>query len=192
MLKAELRRLLLDRRRALTPAEVARRSLALRQQLFDSFPVAEWSWLSVFLPIARQHEPDTWLIINEVWARKLPVRLAVPVVQPDGRTLCHVELTPETRLVENHWGIPEPLGAPEVAPTAFDAVLIPLLAFDERGQRVGYGKGFYDQFLARCRPAALRIGVSLEPPGPRIADAWSGDVRLHACLTPERLWRFDS
>lgn len=191
MLKAELRRLMLERRRALTPAEVARRSGVLRQQLFDSFPVAEWGWLSVFLPIARQHEPDTWLIIREIWARRLPVGLAVPVVQADGRTLRHFRLTPETRLVESRWGIPEPAGASEVVSAVFDAVLIPLLAFDEQGQRVGYGKGFYDQFLARCRPAALRIGVSLESPTPRIADAWPGDVRLHACLTPEQLWRFD-
>ena len=97
---------------------------------------------------------------------------------------------PTRQLVENRWGIAEPVGAPEVRPQQLDAVLIPLLAFDETGHRVGYGKGFYDRFLAECRPDALRIGVSLEPPVPRITDAWDGDVRLHACLTPERVWRF--
>jgi 5-formyltetrahydrofolate cyclo-ligase len=190
MTKAELRRVMLTRRRALPAAEVAARSQALREQLFAHFPVADWRWLSVFLPIPHQHEPDTWLLVREIWARQLPTRLAVPVVQPDGQTLRHFLLTPETALVDNRWGIPEPVDAPEVAPAAFDAVLIPLLAFDERGHRVGYGKGFYDRFLSQCRPGALRIGVSLEPPGPRITDAWAGDVRLHACLTPERVWRF--
>ena len=188
MTKAELRREALARRRALLPAEVARRSVELREQLFRGFPVADWRWLSVFLPIQRQQEPDTWLMIREIW-RQLPTRLAVPVVQSDGQTLRHFHLTPETTLTTNRWGIPEPVGAPEIKPAAFDAVLVPLLAFDEQGHRVGYGKGFYDRFLTQCRPDALRIGVSLEPPGPRITDAWPGDVRLHACLTPERVWR---
>jgi 5-formyltetrahydrofolate cyclo-ligase len=191
MTKAELRRAALGRRRALTPMEVRRRSVVLGQQLFDSFPVAQWQWLHLFLPIEQQHEPDTWSIVRRIWAEKLPTQLAVPVVQADGTSLRHFQLRPETKLVENRWEIPEPVNAPEVAPDAFDAVLIPLLAFDEAGHRVGYGKGFYDRFLAACRPAARRIGVSLEPPVPHITDAWAGDVRLHACLTPDRLWRFD-
>ncbi|GAA4003244.1 5-formyltetrahydrofolate cyclo-ligase [Hymenobacter fastidiosus] len=190
MKKAELRQRALSQRRQLSDAAVAQGSAALGRQLFGSFAVAEWRWLHVFLPIERQHEPTLWPIIQEIWRQQLPVRLAVPVVQPDGHTLRHFELTPETELVTNRWGIPEPVQVPEVAPAAFDAVLIPLLAFDEQGHRVGYGKGFYDRFLAECRPDALRIGLSLEPPVPAIEDVWAGDVRLHACLTPERVWRF--
>ncbi len=113
------------------------------------------------------------------------MRLAVPVVQPDGQTLRHYHLTPNTRLADNRWGIPEPVGAAEVAPPQLDAILVPLLAFDEEGHRVGYGKGFYDRFLRECRPEARRIGLSLEPPVPKITDVWPGDIRLHACLTPE-------
>lgn len=190
MIKADLRRAALARRRALPEAEVAQRSAALWQQLWAGFPVPEWQWLHLFLPIPQQHEPDTWLLIQQLWAQQPSLQLAVPVVQPDGHTLRHFHLTPETTLVTNRWGIPEPVGAAEVSPGRLDAVLIPLLTFDETGHRVGYGKGFYDRFLAECRPEALRIGVSLEPPVARITDAWAGDVRLHACLTPERVWRF--
>ncbi|WP_317196737.1 5-formyltetrahydrofolate cyclo-ligase [Hymenobacter piscis] len=191
MTKADLRREALARRRALPEAEVAHRSAALWQQLLASFPVAQWQWLHLFLPIPQQHEPNTWPLIRELWVAGPTVQLAVPVVQPDGHTLRHFYLTPDTPLLENRWRIPEPVGAAEVSPTQLDAVLIPLLAFDEAGHRVGYGKGFYDRFLPECRPEALRIGVSLEPPVPRILDAWAGDVRLHACLTPERVWRFE-
>ncbi|SNC76341.1 5-formyltetrahydrofolate cyclo-ligase [Hymenobacter gelipurpurascens] len=192
MIKADLRREALARRRALPEAEVARRSALLWQQLVQEFLLAQWRWLHVFLPIPQQHEPDTWLLIRHLWAHQQAVKLAVPVVQADGRTLRHYHLTPETQLLNNRWGIPEPVGATEVQPAQLDAVLVPLLAFDETGHRVGYGKGFYDQFLGQCRPDTLRIGLCLEPPVPRIADAWAGDVRLHACITPEQVWRFDA
>ncbi|UPL48819.1 5-formyltetrahydrofolate cyclo-ligase [Hymenobacter sublimis] len=190
MLKADLRREALARRRELPPQELARRSEALWQQLRQAFPLQAWQWLHVFLPIPRQQEPDTWPLLRQLWAELPTLRIAVPVVQSDGQTLRHHHLTPETQLRTNRWGISEPVGAEEVQPAQLDAVLIPLLAFDETGHRVGYGKGFYDRFLLECRPDALRIGVGLEPPVPRILDVWEGDTRLHACLTPERVWRF--
>ena len=177
-------------RRALPPAEVARRSAGLLAQLQQHVDVGAWRWLHVFLPAARQHEPDTWPIIRWLWQAHPAVQVAVPAVQPDGATLRHYHLTPDTRLAESRWGIPEPIGAAEVAPAAFDAVLLPLLAFNERGHRVGYGQGFYDRFLAECRPDALRLGLSLTPPVPQITDIWPGDVPLHGCLTPERTWWF--
>ena len=121
--KATLRRAALAHRRALSPAEVAHRSQQLCEQLFRHFPVAQWRWLHVFLPIARRNEPDTWPIIRRIWAEGLAVRLAVPVVQPDGVSLVHYELTPDTPLQLNRWGIPEPeaAAATEVPAAAFDA-----------------------------------------------------------------------
>lgn len=190
MRKADLRRAALTQRKALPESEVAQRSSQLREQLFAHFDVTEWKWLHVFLPIPQQHEPDTWLIIREIWERELPVQLAVPVVQPDGVSLRHYHLTPDTQLADNRWSIPEPVGAVEVEPTQLDAVLIPLLAFDEAGHRVGYGKGFYDRFLLECQPDVFRLGLSLEPPVPTITDIWLGDVPLAACVTPNGVWQF--
>ena len=194
--KADLRRTALARRLALDAGEVARRSDQLRESLFHRFPVAQWQWLHLFLPLARRNEPDTWEIIRWVWGEKLPLRLATPVVQPDGTSLKHYELTPTTQLTQNRWGItepvPDPITAPEVLPALLDAVLVPLLALDEAGQRVGYGGGFYDRFLAQCRPGTPFIGLSLlnEPPVRRIADVLPTDVPLTACITPGRVWRF--
>lgn len=194
MLKATLRRTALARRLALTPAEVAQRSAQLGEQLFQQFPLAQWQWLHLFLPLAKRNEPDTWGIIRRIWAGELPVRLAVPVVQPDGFSLKHYELTPATQLVHNRWGIeePDPATAAEVFPMQLDAVLVPLLAVDEVGQRVGYGGGFYDRFLAQCRPGTAFIGLSLldEPPVAPIIDVLPTDVPLTACLTPGGVWHF--
>lgn len=182
---------MLARRRALEPAEVARRSQLLAAQFFAAFPVAEWSWLHAFLPIPQQHEPDTWLIVRRVWQEFPQLNVVVPVVQADGQALRHCQIEPDTPLTPNRWGIPEPDESWQVELRHIDAVLIPLLAFDEQGQRVGYGKGFYDRFLQE-HPEALRIGLSLEPPVPCIEDMWPGDVPLHACLTPEQVWYFGS
>jgi len=195
-LKAAARRSALARRRALGAGEVAQRSSMLRKQLFRHFPVEKWRWLHLFLPLERRHEPNTWEIIRWVWAEELPVRLAVPVVQPDGASLKHYELTPATQLIANHWGISEPvpdaIAAPEVLPGVLDAVLVPLLAVDAAGQRVGYGGGFYDRFLAQCRPDALFIGLNVldEAPLPALADVLPTDVPLNACLNPGHIWRF--
>ena len=192
--KAALRQAALARRQALSPAEITRRSDLLCEQLFQHFPVAEWRWLHLFLPLARRNEPDTWPIIRRVWAEGLAVRLAVPVVQPDGVSLKHYELTPRTPLHATRWGITEPLATAEteVPSAAFDAVLVPLLAVNEAGQRVGYGGGFYDRFLAQCRPDTQFIGLNVlnEAPLARIEDVLPTDVPLTTCLTPGGLWRF--
>ena len=190
MLKADIRRTFLARRRALSEGEVKRRSALLSQQLFSGFAVAEWRWLHVFLPIPQQQEPNTWLIIHRIWAEFPGLQLAVPVVQADGETLRHYQLTSETQLATNRWGIPEPVNAEEMPPTVFDAVLVPLLACDQRGHRVGYGKGFYDRFLQQCRPDAQRIGLAFEPPIAQITDIDVNDQSLTACITPERVWHF--
>jgi 5-formyltetrahydrofolate cyclo-ligase len=192
--KAALRRAALPPRQALAPAEVARRSALLSAQLFAQFPVNAWRWLHVFLPLARKNEPDTWAIIRRIWAELPGVRLAAPVVQADGISLKHYELTPTTALAANRWGIPEPVADPatEIAPAQLDAVLVPLLACDQQGQRVGYGGGFYDRFLAQCRPDALFIGLNIldDVPVPALADVLPTDVPLHALLTPGGVWKF--
>ncbi|TPG65474.1 5-formyltetrahydrofolate cyclo-ligase [Hymenobacter nivis] len=189
-----MRRTALARRGALTAAEVAERSELISAQLFQHFPVVAWRWLHVFLPLINKNEPDTWAIILRIWAEKLPVQLAAPVVQADGVSLKHYELTAATPLVAGRWGIPEPVGAPaaEVPPVAFDAVLVPLLACDAQGQRVGYGGGFYDRFLAQCRPGTAFVGLNLldEPPGAPLVDALPTDVALTALVTPAGVWRF--
>ena len=192
--KAALRRAALARRLTLPPTEVARRSQQLRDQLLSQFPVTEWRWLHVFLPLLARNELDTWEIIRWVWGEALPLRLAAPVVQADGTSLRHYELTPDTPLLTSRWGIAEPTAtsATEVLPPQLDAVLVPLLYCDRTGQRVGYGGGFYDRFLAQCRPGTAFIGLNVlnEPPGLPIADAELTDIPLTACITPGGVWKF--
>src|SRR5690554_5599394 len=150
--KALLRKQYMALRRALAPEATE----ALNSGLLRQVRAIDWSKLSAlhtFLPIASQNEPDTFRIIAWLRDEHPGVRIVVPrVADGAGGTLVHHLLDERTVLVKNQWGIPEPTGGERVEPRSLDAVLVPLLAFDLSGNRVGYGQGFYDRFLSACQP----------------------------------------
>ena len=65
--------------------------------------------------------------------------------------MTHFLLTDNTKIKKNQYNIPEPINGLEVPTKKIDVVFVPLLAFDKKGNRVGYGKGFYDKFLIRMQ-----------------------------------------
>ncbi len=112
---------------------------------------------------------------------------------PGSRKLESYAWNDKTEFVTNRFGIEEPNPATSqlVEIQTIDAVLVPLLTFDETGHRVGYGGGYYDRFLAQCRPDALKIGLSFFEPVEQIEDLNEWDVRLDICVTPDRIYRWD-
>ncbi len=188
MHKAELRKTMLQRRRALSIDEVAVCSQRIADLFFQHFPPRAGQTVHVFLPIVKNNEVNTWPIIERLRLEYPEVRVVVPVTDAAQHVLTHHHLTEESVLVENAWGIPEPKDAQIVHADEVDVVLLPLLAFDRQGHRVGYGKGFYDRFLAECRPDVVKIGLSLEPPVERIADPNEYDVPLNFAITPQDVW----
>ena len=85
---------------------------------------------------------------------------------------------------------PEPVDGVEIPSTKIDVVFVPLLAFDEKGNRAGYGKGFYDAFLSECKPDAIKIGLSFFESEELITDVFEGDVKLDYCVTPNSIHSF--
>ena len=116
---------------------------------------------------------------------------ATPRLPRSGDDLEHIAFDAGTVFAENRWGIREPVAGRTVDPSDIDIVIVPLLCFDTRGFRVGYGKGYYDRFLAKCRPDCLKAGVSLFPPIAAIDDVNRFDVKLDICVTPEATVKFD-
>lgn len=189
MTKAELRAQFLGQRRALPAAEVARRSDAIAVRfftLFDEYLSQQAITIHTFLPIVRQNEVNTWPIIQRLRRDYQRIRIAVSATDMATNRLLHYLLTPSTPLAENRWGVPEPTGDDllRINSLEIDLVLIPLLVFDRHGHRVGYGKGYYDRFLATCRPDCLKIGLSLFGPVEQIDDIELTDVRLDGCIIP--------
>ncbi|RDC66365.1 5-formyltetrahydrofolate cyclo-ligase [Adhaeribacter pallidiroseus] len=191
MQKATLRQEMLLKRQSYLPAEITARSQQICQQFFKNFPVSGLRTIHVFLPIASKNEVNTWFIIQHLQANFPDIKIAVPVTDGANQTLSHGLLTPETDLQSNKWGIPEPVKATGVTESLMDLVLVPLLAFDEKGHRVGYGKGYYDRFLNLCRPDTISVGLSLEElPVPLIQDIHEGDHTLQFVVTPATIYFF--
>jgi 5-formyltetrahydrofolate cyclo-ligase len=188
--KASLRQHFLEKRKVLSPETVRQQSQQLAGRLGQLLAPRPPLYLHTYLPDATRHEPDTLLMAAELQARWPGLQLVVPRVVPGTRTLEHYLYTPHTPLLTNRWGLrePDPQQATPVAPEQLDVVLVPLLAFDTRGYRVGYGGGYYDRFLARCRPGTLKIGLSFFDPVERIDDLDTYDIRLDHALCPQQTW----
>jgi 5-formyltetrahydrofolate cyclo-ligase len=95
-----------------------------------------------------------------------------------------------TAFAPNEYGIDEPVNGTEGIPQEIDMVFVPLLAFDNRGYRVGYGKGYYDRFLRTCSPDVLKIGFSFFEAEPEIGDVNEYDIPLDICITPGKVYTF--
>ncbi|NRA12160.1 MAG: hypothetical protein HRT57_09425 [Crocinitomicaceae bacterium] len=92
----------------------------------------------------------------------------------------------------SRWGIPEPNRGRVIAAEHFDIVIVPLLAIDKVGQRVGYGKGFYDRFLSKCSPRCIFIGLShFDDLADKIEDSTADHIKLNVCVTPNNIYRFN-
>lgn len=138
----------------------------------------------VFLTIKRLAEPDTARMVELLKVDHPHIRWTISKTQQETADLYHFVWNEHTLIEENEWGIPEPLGGIRVAEEELDLIFIPLLVCDQQGYRVGYGKGYYDRFLAKCRPDALKIGLSMFELVDKITDVDPYDIALDACLTP--------
>lgn len=188
MTKSELRKKYLEKRSRLSVAETAAMSAEIAERFFAETDLTGVSNIHTFIRIRKFNEIDTSNIYFRIWRDSPQIKTFAPRMNTASGELESVPFDAKTKLVENRWGIREPEGD-AADPAKLDLVIVPLLCFDAHGQRVGYGKGFYDRFLARCRPGCKKIGVSYFPPVPEISGITETDVPLDACIMPSGLFR---
>jgi 5-formyltetrahydrofolate cyclo-ligase len=176
--KAELRREAIARRDAL-PAEA--RQAAAEAIAARAFPLAitPGAIVSGFMPLKSEINPLPLM-------RKLAgqgARLALPVVIGRGKPLIMREWTFGEPLSAGVWGIREP--EPEAAEVEPDILLVPLLAFDRAGYRIGYGGGYYDRTIAQLRAhkAVIAVGLAYAAQEVPAVPATPRDARLDLVLT---------
>ncbi|WP_406824732.1 5-formyltetrahydrofolate cyclo-ligase [Pedobacter sp. KACC 23697] len=186
MLKAEIRKLALkDRLRLNDPTYYALNESLLKQ--FKTIDFSRIKTLHIFLPITEKKEPDTFLLIKWLSKTYPEVKIIIPKADFETALMTHHEYLGEKDLKKNLYNILEPQKG-NLHEGEIDMVVIPLLAFDKQGYRVGYGKGFYDRFLKGLN--AQKIGLSLYPAIEKIDDVHEHDIKLDFCITPTEIIKF--
>lgn len=190
----QLRRSLRRRRRQITHFQQRKAARWIKHRVAD---LSEWQGARrVALYLASDGEIDPSLLMRLAWHQHKQVFL--PVLHPfkAGRML-FMPVSSSTTFRRNRWGIREPrLKLSACIPaTMLDLVLLPLVAFDREGRRMGMGKGFYDRAFAlrqsgRKKPVLIGLGHSCQEvaSGEIIEAAW--DVRLDKLVTPVESLRF--
>ncbi len=186
MLKKDVRLNIKHLRQHLSTASVEDLSARIANGLL-SLPIWDGEYFHIFLPIKKNKEVNTLHILPILQGRDKYV--VVPRTEP-GKRLTHYLLTDQTLLKNNRYQIPEPQNGIEIPPEKIDVVFLPLLGFDQKGNRVGYGKGYYDNFLEECRDDVIKVGLSYFPAVPEITDVREEDVRLDFCVTPDEVYEF--
>ncbi len=181
MNKDELRKIFLTKRLTLTDSEHRELSRKITELFFLSFDLSQIKIIHIFLPIHSKREPDTWLIIDRIRKEFPHIRLVIPKVK--GEEMQNLFFEGNHQLENTKWGMTEPKEGEPVNPLEIDLVLVPLLAFDKYGHRVGFGKGYYDKFLSTCKPTCRKIGISFFEEV-IIEDVNPLDRALDECITP--------
>lgn len=188
MTKADLRNKYKELRQSVSPKSLQKSSDAICENVLANFQL-EGKMVSLFLPIERHKEINTYSILEK--ANILGAKVALPKANFDRGEMKHYLYSEGTKLAVNSFGIPEPTKGKLVAPDKFDYIFVPLLAVDEKGHRVGYGKGFYDKFLSKCHPNCKFIGLHLFDLEESVSDILPTDKKLHFVVTPTEIHKFE-
>ena len=186
MLKAELRKKYMQKRKALSTDEAFLLSKKIFENFMGYFKPEEGEKVHLFIPILEKKEINTQIFID--YFLKQNIRVFVPKVVAD--QLIHIEIFEDTIFENSHWGIPEPVSNEDSGETFFHYVITPLLYCDTKGNRVGYGKGFYDSFFENISEDVKKIGVNYFNPDENIDDVWENDIPLDYLVTPTDVLSF--
>lgn len=189
MLKKQLRKLFREKRNVLTAAEKAK----LDDLLLIQFQTVDLPMVSIvfsYWPIEENKEPNTHLFTDFLEFRLPELQLVYPKIDSATGTMQGILVDDDTRFTRNYFNVYEPENGEVITATDIDLVIVPLLAFDQQGYRVGYGKGYYDKFLAGCRGDCIKAGFSYFEPVAAIDDCHDFDVPLDLCITPQAVYVF--
>jgi 5-formyltetrahydrofolate cyclo-ligase len=153
-------------------------------------PILNCNYLFSYIPLVQKGELEMHYFEETVIAQNASCIVCYPLVDIGLNIMSAVATNTQTKYEKNKWGISEPQNGTKIDNNLIDVVFVPLLIFDKAGNRVGYGKGFYDKFLATCNKNCTTIGFSLFEPIDQIVNTNEFDVPLKYCITPAHLYEF--
>lgn len=189
--KQELREQYLQKRMDLSEFEIQQLNTAIFEN-FKTLALNDIQYIHFFIPIKRQREPNTLPLMHWLFKEHPEKKIVISRSNLQTHIMEHFLWDNSQVLHSNAWGIEEPLSGEKVLSQQIDAVILPLLAYDKEGNRVGFGKGFYDRFLADCRPNCKKMGISFFPPVNKIKDIQAHDKKLDLCISAEEIWSFNT
>lgn len=187
MKKPELRAHYKILRNQLSSKQMDDFSLQIANSILE-LPIWGYSFFHVFLTIDSLKEVITEPVLSILSGKDK--HIVVSKSDFETRTMSHVLLQDNTILKLNSWNIPEPENGISISNAQIEVVFIPLMAFDLKGNRVGFGKGFYDEFLKNCSKDTLKIGLSFFEAEAVIDGIEPHDMPLDYCVTPQKLYTF--
>jgi 5-formyltetrahydrofolate cyclo-ligase len=183
LLKSHLRTQMIQRRNQLSAGyrEACSREINHRLIIASFFQQAQ----TILFYMAFQSEVDVSLAMQAAW--KQGKRVVLPKVQPDDRTMLCFQIGAEEEYIVGAYGIREPLSSSErqVSPDEIDLAIVPGVAFDHLGYRLGYGGGYFDRFFAHTSTAQTRIGIAYPEQVVPSVYPQAHDVAMHALVTGE-------
>ena len=187
MNKKTLRALYRQKRATIPPEQQPQLSQQIAEQTLR-LPIWDKRVFHSFLSIPSFGEVDTEPLIRLLQERGKTLVVSRTVMETV--RMEHFRYDPSQIQANNKWHIPEPQGGIPVKSEEIEVVFVPLLAYDTKGNRIGYGKGFYDNFLAECKSETLKVGLSFFPAEPLIEDVREDDIPLDYVVTPEEVFKF--
>lgn len=174
--KEVLRKQYIQRRLALTLDQVEEYSLQIANRALE-LDIWNHSNYHIFLPIEKQKEINTTYLLHILQGKDKNVVISRSNFADF--SMSNYLLTDQTKLTLNAYGIPEPdEHGISIEEKSIDVVFVPLVVADRFGNRIGYGKGFYDRFLKKCRPDVLKVGLSFFAPLEVEIDSNSTDIEM--------------
>lgn len=184
--KVNLRQEALKRRNELSALQINHLSCEIIKQFTRRFCLKKQN-VSCFLTMKHKQEVETETLISVLESQN---QIFVPVSNFEDHSLLHVRYNSGDELILNPFRIPEPNNRNDcLNPEAFDVVFVPCLVVDHSGNRLGYGKGFYDRFLSLCGPQVIKVGLNFFEPIEEIPSE-PNDIKLDYLVTPHHLHEF--
>ncbi|MDE1192624.1 MAG: 5-formyltetrahydrofolate cyclo-ligase [Arachidicoccus sp.] len=189
MTKQELRKIYLEKRLSISSKEKLKLDDLLLIQ-FQRLSFDDVRILMNYFPLENKNEPNTLLFSNYIRHAIPDIQFAFPKSDFTTHEMQAVLINEETVYQENNYQIVEPSDGETIDEQSIDLIFVPLVIYDSKGFRVGYGKGFYDKFLSKCREDILKIGFSYFDPVDKIDDVQQFDISLDYCITPDSIYEF--
>jgi 5-formyltetrahydrofolate cyclo-ligase len=187
MKKQEARTLFLSRRKMLNPVEIQQFSEQIAHQFLQEIDLTSVRTIHCFLPIATHHEVDTIVLLRQIKNKYPSIQFLIPCLENNEMKTLEYNLDMELTL--GLFNVPEPAHKVYTDSTP-DLVITPLIAYDQKGYRAGYGGGYYDKYFANKPANMLKIGLSFFESVDVLEDTDMFDVPLDFCVTPTTIYEF--